>query len=281
MKKTIILTITALTVLLGFTACQTLISALDEPVVSLYSVELAGITFNGAELLCKVQIENPNGFDIPFPEIGWELFLNANSLVKGTIKNNQRIRARNTTFVEVPVKIDYLESFNAVTSLKGRNAANYKVALAVKFPIPVIGDRVWNLEHEGSIPLPQLPRLNAPSISFERVDLTRTTVIFSVNVQNPNPFELPPPKINFDFQVNRTSVVNSSTTTAGALAPNSTTPVSMRFTVNQADLVRVLAANLLAAGSIACNLTVAVDFGIPAFGSETVSLQVPGTLPLR
>jgi len=280
MKKTIILTIITVCIMLCLSACETLISALDEPIVSLHSVELTGVNFNGAQLLCKVQIENPNGFDIPFPEIGWELFLNANSLINGTIRNNQRLRARNTTIVEVPVRVEYLEAFNAITSLKGRNAANYKVALAVKFPIPVIGDKVWRLEHEGSLPLPQIPRLTAPAIRFERMDLSGTTVVFTVNVQNPNPFELPSPRINFDFQVNRTSVVNS-TTTADPLRPNSTTPVSMRFTVYQADLVRVLAANLLTAGSIACNLNVSFDFGIPAFGSDPVTLQVPGTLPLR
>ena len=281
MKKTIILTIMVLCILLCLAACQTLMSAVDEPEVSIHSVELAGITFNGAQLLCKVQIENPNGFDIPFPEIGWELFINTNSLIKGTIKNNQRLRAKNTTIVEVPVSVDYLEAFSAVSSLKGQNAANYKVALALKFPIPIIRDKVWQLEHEGTIPLPQIPRLSTPSLRFERADLTSTTVVFTVNVQNPNSFELPPPKINFDFQVNRTSVLNSSTSAASALMPNSTTPVSVRFTVNQADLVRVLAANLLTASSISCSLSTSFDFGIPAFGSEPVSLQVPGTLPLR
>ena len=281
MKKTIVFTITALCILLCLTTCQTLISALDEPEISIHSVEVANITFNGAQLLCKIQVENPNAFDIPFPEIGWELFLNTNSLLNGNIKNNRRLKARDTTIVEMPVRVEYLEAFNAVSSLKGRNATDYKIALALKFPIPVIGDKVWRLEHEGTIPLPQIPRLSSPSIRFEKPNLANTTVIFTVNVQNPNLFELPSPKINFDFQVNRTSVLNNSISLDSALMPNSTTPVSMQFTVNQADLVRVLAANLLTASSVSCNLNTSFDFGIPALGNDPVSLQVPGTLPLR
>ncbi|MDR2965360.1 MAG: LEA type 2 family protein [Treponema sp.] len=281
MKKPIFFAILSLCALLGLATCQTLMSAVDEPVVSFHSAEVTGITFNGVQLLCKVQIENPNAFDIPFPEIGWQLFLNSNSLINGTIKNNQRLKAKNATIVEVPVRVDYLEVFNAAASLKGQNTANYKAALAVKFPIPVIRDKVWNLEYEGNLPLPQMPRLSAPSLRFEKADLSSTTIVFTVNVQNPNPFELPAPKINFDFQVNRTSVVNSSTSSDSALTPNSTTPVSMRFTVRQADIVRVLASNLLTASSIACNLNTSFDFGIPAFGSDAVNLQVPGTLPLR
>ena len=48
---------------LVFSNCQSLNAIFKEPVVSLRSVELTGISFTGAELLCKVNVENPNNFN--------------------------------------------------------------------------------------------------------------------------------------------------------------------------------------------------------------------------
>jgi len=57
-----------LLVSLVFTTCQSLGSIFQEPLLSLHSVELAGLSFSGAQFLCKVNVENPNVFDIPFPD---------------------------------------------------------------------------------------------------------------------------------------------------------------------------------------------------------------------
>lgn len=279
MKKTIVIAI-IVCILLCLTACSTLQKVVSEPKVSLHSVELAGINFIGVDLLCKIQIENPNSIDIPFPEIDWQLFLNSNSLIKGTIKNNKRIKAKAATVVEVPVSFEYLQAINAITSLKGKASANFKIALALKFAIPVIGDKVWNIEGDGDVPLPQLPKLTAPTMKVEKMDTSGASIAFSINIENPNPFELPAPKASVDFQINRTSVFKTDAGT-GSLVPKSTTPLTLRFAVNHADLVRTVGASLLTARTIETSFSTSFDFGVPAFGKDPTSLNVPWAMPLR
>jgi len=278
MKK-FLLTLTVFCVLLGFTACKTVEAIFKEPIISLHSVELAGINFTGTQLLCKLQVENPNGFEIPFPEVGWELFINTNSFVNGIIKNDQRIKARNTTLVDIPVNLQYLEVINTFISLKGRKDIDYKVALAVKFSIPVLGDKVWHFEPQGVIPLPQIPKLSMPSITISKADLSVVELLVSVNVENPNAFQLPPPKIAFDYKVNNTSIIKNAFENKSALAPSSVTPVAYGITVNYADIIRVFP-NLLASGNISTMLDMSLDFAVPAFGSDILSLQIPGSIPL-
>ncbi|MDR0301270.1 MAG: hypothetical protein LBI04_03045, partial [Treponema sp.] len=72
---------------LALATCQSLSSAVEEPVLSLQSVDLEKISLTGAELLCKINVENPNSIDIPLPEIGWEFFVSNNSFLSGIIKS--------------------------------------------------------------------------------------------------------------------------------------------------------------------------------------------------
>lgn len=266
-------------IIFTFTTCQTAKAIFQQPVVSLHSVELAGINFTGAQLLCRLQVENPNGFEIPFPEVGWELFINTNSFVSGIVKNNQRISARNTTLVDVPVNLQFLEILNTFTSFKGRKDIDYKVALAVKFPIPVLGDLVWNLAPEGVIPLPQIPKLSMPSITVGKADLSMVEMVVSVNVENPNAFQLPPPKVGFDYKVNNTSILRNTHENKASLAPSSVTPVAFALGIYYADLLRIFP-GLLTSNNVPSVLDLSFDFGVPAFGGDNFNLQIPGSIPM-
>jgi len=264
---------------LSFTTCQSLMAALQEPLISLHSVEIANVNINGVQLLCKVQVENPNAFDIPFPETAWELFINTNSFVSGVVKNNQRIKGRQKTLVDVPVNLEYLGIFNSFKSLKGSQKTDYKVALGVKFPIPVIGDKVWNFEHSGELPLPQLPKISAPSMKIDSRDSSKVELLVTVNVTNPNVFPLPSLSIKYDYQLNRNSFIKGETVSE-ALAANAVTPVTFKLSVSYTDLFRSFA-SLLTSREVASSISLTGDFGIPAFSGETFNLNTTGTLPLR
>jgi len=230
-------------------------------------------------MLCKVQIENPNGFEIPFPETDWELFLNTHSFVSGTIKNNNKIKARNTVIVEVPVNLTYLEIFNTFNSLRVSQQADYKVALGLKFSHPLLRERVWNFEHDGSLPIPQLPQVRTPSMRMENANTTRAEIVVTVNMVNPNPFSIPSPKLTYDYQLNRSSFIRGEIDNEGPLAANTTTPVVFRLIVTYADLFRNFAAmrNLFEVNSL---LIMTCDFNMPGLNSEPLRFEVAGRLPI-
>jgi len=279
-KKKISLALTAFLAFVLLTNCQSLMAAFQDPVVSLHSVELTNININGARLLCKVQVENRNSFEIPFPETDWEFFINSNSFISGTVKNNQRIKGRSTTIIDVPVSLDYLEVINTFRSLVGSQQIGYKVALGVNFLLPVLGDKTWQFEHEGVVPMPQLPRLSAPSMSIGSRDLTGAEIIVSMNLINPNVFDLPSPKIAYDFMINRNSFIKGAIENEGTLAASSTTPVSFRLLVNYADLLRSFV-SLVTAREASTLINLECDFGIPIFNGPVIKQQIQGTLPLR
>ena len=269
-----------LCIILALTTCKTLNTILQEPHISLHSVEMSKFDFNGAELLCKIQVENPNAVNIPFPEVGWELFLNNNSFINGVVKNSQRIRARETTLVEVPVRFNHFDLFKTFQSLMGDKQTAYKIALDTKFSIPVIGDKTWHFEHRGNIPLLQFLTLRAPSMRIDSMDLSKAEILVTANIENPNTIEMPKVKVTWDYLVNRNSFLKGSTETPGPLAASSVTPVNFRFSVNYADLYRSFQ-SLQNISEVPTLLNMTFDFGIIVFGSDTFKIEVPGTLPLR
>ena len=261
------------------TTCETLSTVFREPVLSLHSVELVNIDFNGVQLLCKVNVQNPNAIEIPFPEIGWEFFVNTNSFINGTIKNDQRIRARRTTVVDIPVRLEYLGVFDTFASLKESKQAEYKVALAAKFALPILGDRVWHFEHEGVFPVLQMPNLSLPSMKIDRIDFTRAELLFTVNVENPNEFDLPSPKLAYDYLVNNNSVIRSTLENSAPIAAAAVTPLVIRLEVQYADLYRSFQA-LRNVGEAPSKLSLTSDFALPAFAGNTFLTEIPGSLPL-
>jgi LEA14-like dessication related protein len=224
-------------------------------------------------------VENPNVFEIPLPEVGWEVFINTNHFINGVVKNNNRIKAHNTTIVEVPVNLEYLDIINTFSSLVGRKQLDYKIALAVKFPIPVLGNKVWRYEPEGTVPLPQIPKLSAPEFRLEKADSRMAEFFVSVNVENPNAFELPPPRITFNYQVNNTSFIRNTVNNRAPLAASSVTPVVFGLAVYYTDIFRVLP-GLMTSNNVSSALDINLDFAVPFFRGETFHLQIPGSLPL-
>lgn len=267
-----------LCVIFGLSACKTVEALIQKPIVSFHSISLSEINFSGARLLCKLQVENPNAFDIPFPEVDWEFFINANSFVSGIVKNNQRIGGKASTIIDIPFGLEYLEVLNTFASFKGKSEIDYKVALALKFPIPVLGDLVWNFAPEGIIPLPQIPKLSRPSISIAKADLSMVEFVVSVNVENPNSFQLPAPKIAFDYKVSGTSILKNTHRESASLEPSSVKPVAFALGVYYTDLLRVLP-GLFTSGSASSLLDMSFDFGIPAFSGDNFNLQIPGSIP--
>ena len=263
-----------------FTTCQSLQGVIQEPLVTLHSVELININFTGIEILCKLNVENRSPVPVPFPDIDWELFINDNSFLKGNIiSHDTTLKARGTSIVDVPVSLTYVEFFNVFQSLRNSKSAEYKVAIGASFEIPVIGELAFNFEHSGSFPVLQIPKFTAPSFKIDAIDFTKVQVSFSVNVENENEFDLPAPQIISDFLVNRNPYLQGISVSAAPLAADAVTPLVVGLTVEYADLFRVFA-NLLNAGEVPSVLNLNGDFGIPAFAGELISQQISGTLPI-
>jgi LEA14-like dessication related protein len=250
-----------------------------EPVVSIHSVELASATYTGVQLLCKVSVENPNGFDIPSPDIDWKSFINNETFISGKFKDNQSIKANQSAIVEVPVGLDYLEMFDAIDSLKGLAQADCKIAMDVGYNISGI-KKVRKLEGEKEIPVLQAPRIGRSVMRVEKIHRGMVEWYVSVNIENPNVFELPQPKHTFVYQIYEKPFIRKTTQHKQTLSSGSVTPIVFGLLVFYTDVFRIFP-EFMTSEEIPSQLDMVFDFLVPAFTEDKFDLKIPAVLPIH
>jgi LEA14-like dessication related protein len=218
-------------------ACASLGSVFREPSLSLTSVEITGLDFRGADLVCHVDVENPNPFTIPFPRIDWEFFVNANSFVSGAAGGDEPLRARQHTAVEVPVSVTWEGLYNTFQSLRDTGDAEYRIDLAATFDIPVIGGKTWNLSHSGRIPLPKIPAVAFRGIRVKTLSLSGIEFELSLEVENSNGFAMKVEELAYRFTVNNTPWVQGGIPPGTLLEAGKKTVVPVTFTLNALSMV--------------------------------------------
>lgn len=273
----------ALLAAMVFISCQSLSSVFREPLLSLNSVDLADISFIGAKVLCKVNVENPNAFDIPFPEIDWELHINANSFINGKIKADQSIKARRTTVVEVPVGFNYLEVFNTFNSLKGSSQADYKIVLAAQFALPLLGDKVWNFEHTGILPLLQVPAISFAGISVKSLGLTSLDFDVVWEIENNNSFAMSVNDFSYDLRVNNTQWAGGRVSGAPQIEANRITRIPLTISINSLSMISEIT-EIIARGtdvSYICSGNMNLGAALPGLDDFSRPFNFAGTTRLR
>jgi len=265
---------------LALTTCQTLNSIIQEPKLSIKSVDIASITLSGIDLISHINIENPNSFALPTPKIDWALAINKNPFINGIFSGDKSIKGQDKITVDLPISIPYDGLYKAFASLISSKEAAYNLALGITFPLPVLENKVFQLNYAGQIPLLQLPKLLSGSVGIAKMDYSGLTLTYAANIENPNTFPIPLPKMDWDYNVSGKSVVKSSNTKAGQIAAGSTGTANFDISVAYADIFNAID-SLKNATEAKSNLLLGADFSLPAaFGEVKDILDIPGTIPI-
>jgi LEA14-like dessication related protein len=273
----------AATVLLS--ACASLSSLVKEPAVSLESVTITGVDFKGVDLLCTIQVQNPNSISIPFPEIDWKLFVSSDtSFVSGVIPSNKTLGAKESTTIPLPVHVDYKGLYDTVTSIaagvkNGTKETNYKIDLMIKFSLPVLGEIAIPKEFSGAVPLVQMPKFSKAAVSISKLDFEGFEMLCTFDVENPNIFDIPFPKLNSDYSISSASLIKTDIETPPILAANASSPITIRGGLKFADVFSAVP-SLGNVTETAGAMAIAVGaLAIPAFAdSETPPIEAAHTI---
>ncbi|MCL2374251.1 MAG: LEA type 2 family protein [Treponema sp.] len=258
-----------------FWSCQSFSSVIEEPSVSLNSVNIAGINFSGVDLIVNVDVQNPNAFSIPMPNIDWELFVNEASFLQGNLPSSQSIRRRQTVTLAFPVSFTFDGLYRSFASLVELREAAYDIALGVSFPLPLLADRVFSLDFSGVLPLPQFPALSFGQMRITQIDFAGIELAWDVNVENTNMFPIPFPNLDWDYEVNGVPVMRSNFAGSGHIAAGAAGAAVITAGLAYADILRALggAANVSeAAGNLSLGINPA-DIGFPLALMEAGSVQ--------
>jgi LEA14-like dessication related protein len=261
---------------LGVFSCRTLQAVFGQPVVSLRSVDIAALSLEGIQLRCSLDVENPNLFNLPFPEIGWELFINGSFFLSGVVPEGEAFSPGSSRTLDIPLDLGYAP---LVAAAGARKELNYQIILEARFLLPVQGEWIRNFESQGKLPLVQMISFRNPSFQIMDLDFKGVEIRFSLGVDNPNPFPVPFPDIRYNYEVWNNGFLSGAVEHPAMLAAGSLNRVDIRIPLLYSDLYRSISA-LKGMGEAACLLSLSSQISLPGFEGERLSLDIPGSLPL-
>jgi LEA14-like dessication related protein len=264
-NRAVILTVVCV---LGFSTCQSLglESVIREPVFAVSSVDLTAVTFTGVDMIGKIMVNNPNAFSIPFPELNWELFINTNSFIRGTIKNDTVITSKNTTIIDVPINVSYEGIYNSFRSFQNTREAVYVFAIDAKFTLPVLGEKTYHFEVPGELPLVKIPVIDFKGITLKTLTIQRAELELIWEVENQNNFSLTIDEFNFELAVNQSSWGKGNVQNSPVVRGNGKVLIPLTVSLNSLNILREIT-----------NITVRrSDFTYTCNGAMGFSGDLPG-----
>jgi LEA14-like dessication related protein len=278
MKRKIACVCVAFAALSLFT-CGSMPGIISEPVLSLDSVSLAGISFEGVNLIARLNIKNGNPIAIPFPEIDWAFFVSDELFINGIIKNDKKLAANKTTSVEIPVTVFYEGLYSTLTNVFDADEAPYRIETGARFAIPLLGDKRFSSEFSGIIPMLKMPGLSFGGVRFTSLNLSKVEFVLMWAVENKNVFPISLEKLSYDFSVNNSSWAKGQAPSKLSLPARKTTQIPVTVSVNSLSVIKDIVAMASSGKSAAfrCGGEAALRPAFEGLGALSLPFNYAGT----
>ena len=126
------------------------------PKISVKSVKLKGIALTGADLMLRVQLDNPNAFSMLLEKFQYQFAVDGKNWISGIAEEPTQIAEKGQGFVDIPISLDILQMGQSVRQLlSGDKNLNYSFGgdLDLATSLPILGSVNLPFDRSGSIKL--------------------------------------------------------------------------------------------------------------------------------
>jgi LEA14-like dessication related protein len=269
---------------LVFTSCQTLqqLASVQQPTLSADKVRISNLSFDAADLVLDVKINNPNPVGVSLTGFDYDLKIAGASLVKGDQKSKQTISAGGQSTLQIPVTLVFKDLYQAVQTLKNQDSAMYNIACGLVFNLPVLGPIRVPASQSGHLPMIKLPQLKIQSLKVKKMSLSRADLELALGVSNPNAFAFALKKLNYNFTVNGLSWATGAATDKASVAGKSDGAIRIPISLSLLDMGQTVVQLLSGSKTLDCKLTGDLNLGtsIPAFREAAIPLDLANKINL-
>ncbi len=176
-----------------------------KPTAKLTATRLANINFEQADLVFDLAIENNNPVGIPVSGIEYDFKIENQTLVSGVTSQALQIKPASTSTVQLPVTLKFDDLGKLAGELRNKNSIIYQLDTQVIVNLPVIGNYTVPVSKQGELPVPKMPVINIKDIKIKNLSLKTADIVATVEVDNPNDFDLGLSDFNYRLNINQQS----------------------------------------------------------------------------
>ncbi len=191
--------------IMALTGCATMrdIAGTLKPGVRLKDVHLGSLSFDAAELLIDVDIENPNPLvPIALTAVDYDLKINDISFLKGQQPHELRIDPLGGTVFQIPVTLNYKNLYDTFQSLRNQDVTAYNIDCGLSFELPGLGLARVPLSASGEFPAVKIPSISVDGLKVKKVNVTGADMELQLRMDNPNAFALLLNRFDYELHVN-------------------------------------------------------------------------------
>ncbi|XP_020216362.1 desiccation protectant protein Lea14 homolog [Cajanus cajan] len=137
------------------------INDMAKPEARVTDVDFKRVSKDNIDYLAKVAVRNPYSTPIPICEINYSFKSASREIASGTIPDPGSLKAKDTTMVDVPVKVPYSILISLAKDIGADWDIDYQLDLGLIIDVPVIGNFTIPLSHNGELKLPTLSNMFA------------------------------------------------------------------------------------------------------------------------
>jgi len=258
-------------------------SGIKKPVVKVSNARLSGLSFEQADLLFDIDINNPNAVGISLAGFDYDLLLNKQSFLKGDQKKEMEIKAQGKATVQIPLTLDFVNIYKTYQSLKQEDEVGYTLKTGLTFNLPVLGPIRVPVSTSGKVPMVKLPAISLKSIKLDRLTFTGADFNLALGIDNPNSWGVIVNALQYGLNINGSDWISGQTKDKINLASKGQNIINLPFSISFLKLgtsVYNLVANgqglnyqLSGQGDLSSTLELLGDFKLPFDLSGKVDLS--------
>ncbi|WP_119396131.1 NDR1/HIN1-like protein [Salinibius halmophilus] len=172
------------------------------PAVEVTNTRLAGLSMQSANVEALIEIQNKAPINLMTKNLQLDLQVAGQTIADVLLNDPISIEANGSKMVAVPINLPYQALFNAANELKGANEFSFALVGSTAFPIPGFGDARVPLNFEGTLPIPQLPKITLDEVVLSELGVRKTVMDVYIGIENPNIFPLTLTDFNIKMDAN-------------------------------------------------------------------------------
>ena len=173
-----------------------------KPTVTLVETGLSSVSFDRANLILTVAIDNPNPLPLRLTGFEYRLWVADQLLFSGVEEDRVVIGAATRSVMKVPITLHFTRLGAVSQSLRGQESLSYRVETSAAIVLPLAGTVRFPASAEGRVPIPRLPRIRLVGGRVDALTLSRAALRLVVEVANPNSFDVNIRRLSYQLSVN-------------------------------------------------------------------------------
>lgn len=211
-----------------------------KPEVTAVRPRITGIDLRGLNLEFDLDIRNPYPVALKTPRIRYGFAVEGNRFAGDELGAGIELPARQTGTATLPVRISYVDLWNAARSLGDAAEVTYTIDGA--FLTSGMG-RDWELpfSHTGKMPILKIPTIKVTKFNPPKITLGGAQLGVQADVKNPNVFGIGLDSLGWDLQIGELRLGGLNASTVGSLGAGQTGVLNLVGKISATRALRQLA----------------------------------------